>query len=59
MKGWNDMPSRFFNDPPRQTEGSPEFTRIVLMFFGVVLLLGLVSGSIWIAWNLIRHNLVR
>jgi hypothetical protein len=53
------MPRRFFNDPSRQTEGSPEFTRILLLFFGAVLLLGLVSGSIWIAWNLIRLHVLR
>jgi len=52
------MSSRFFNDPPRQTDGSPAFTRMVLMFFGIVLLLGVVSGSIWIAWNLIRLHVL-
>jgi hypothetical protein len=52
------MPTRFFHDPPRQQEGSPEFTRILFLFFGVAALLGLVSGSIWIAWNLIRLHLL-
>jgi hypothetical protein len=53
------MPPRFFNDPPRQQEGSPEFTRILFLFFGVAALLGLVSGSIWIAWTLIRLHVLR
>lgn len=52
------MPPRFFNDPPRQQEASPEFTRLLFLVFGVAVLIGLVTGSIWIAWNLIRLHLL-
>ena len=53
------MPRRH-NDPNRDEDvASPEFTRLVLVGFGVALLIGLVSGSIWIGWNLIRLHVLR
>jgi hypothetical protein len=53
--------SRMFDHDPRRDEdvASPEFTRLLLVAFGIALLLGLVSGSIWIAWNLIRLHVLR
>ena len=54
------MPRPYVNDPHRQRpSGSPEFTRLLFVAFGIVLIIGLVSGSIWIAWNLIRLHLLR
>jgi hypothetical protein len=53
------MPRPISNDPKRQQQvASPEFTRLLFVAFGIVLLLGLVSGSIWIGWNLIRLHLL-
>jgi hypothetical protein len=34
------------------------FMRLYLIAVGVTILLGLVSGSIWIAWNLIRLHVL-
>ena len=54
------MPRPLTNDPKRhQQEASPEFTRLLLVAFGIALLLGLVSGSLWIAWNLVRLHVLR
>jgi hypothetical protein len=54
------MPKPYANDPRRHPQvGSPEFTRLLFVAFGIALLLGLVSGSIWIAWNLIRLHVLR
>jgi hypothetical protein len=33
--------------------------RVYLIAIGVTILLGLVTGSIWIAWNLIRLHVLR
>ena len=53
------MPRRH-NDPHRDDDvASPGLTRLVLVGFGVALLIGLVSGSIWIGWNLIRLHVLR
>jgi hypothetical protein len=35
------------------------FLRGYLIAIGVTILIGLVSGSIWIAWNLIRLHVLR
>ena len=54
------MSRNFDNDPRRDEDiASPEFTRLLFVAFGIALLLGLVSGSIWIAWNLIRLHVLR
>jgi len=54
------MPRAFTNDPKRQQlAASPEFTRLLFVAFGIAMLLGLVTGSIWIAWNLIRLHVLR
>jgi hypothetical protein len=52
------MPKPFVNDPKRhQRDASPEFTRLLLVAFGIAMLLGLASGVVWIGWNLIRLRL--
>jgi hypothetical protein len=33
--------------------------RLYLIAIGITILLGLVTGSIWIAWNLIRLHVLR
>ena len=54
------MPRPLTNDPKRhQQVASPEFTRLLLVAFGIALLLGLVTGSLWITWNLIRLHVLR
>jgi len=54
------MPRPFTNDPKRQQRlASPEFTRMLFVAFGIAMLLGLMSGSIWIVWNLIRLHVLR
>jgi hypothetical protein len=53
------MPKPFANHPRRQQqEASPEFTRLLFVAVGIAMLLGLVSGLVWIAWNLIRLHLL-
>ena len=53
--------SRMFDNDPRREEdvASPAFSRVVFVAFGIALLLGLVSGSLWIVWNLIRVHVLR
>jgi hypothetical protein len=54
------MPRAFTNNPKRQQQvASTEFTRLLFVAFGIAILLGLVTGSIWIAWNLIRLHVLR
>ena len=54
------MSRTFDNDPRREEDvGSPHFTRLLFLAFGTALLLGLVSGAIWIGWNLIRLHVLR
>ena len=54
------MPPRFFNDPPRPQEvTTPAFTRLLFIAFGVAALIGLVTGSIWIAWKLFELHVLR
>ena len=52
--------SRMFRNDSRFDDvvASPEFTRALLVAVGVVLALGLVTGSIWIAWNLVRRHVL-
>ena len=52
------MPKSFANDPRRREQvASPEFTRLLLFAFGIAMLLGVVSGVVWIGWNLLRVRL--
>ena len=53
---------RFSTDeqPPDFDDYAPRsFMRAYLVAIGVTILLGLVSGSIWIVWNLIRAHVLR
>ena len=36
----------------------PDLLRVLLIAFGVALLLGLTSGVVWIAYNLVRVHLL-
>ena len=36
---------------------SPDVTRLLFVAFGTAALVGLVSGTIWIVWNLLRTGL--
>ena len=38
---------------------SPAVGRLLAIAIGVTLLLGLVSGALWIAWNLLRFHVFR
>ena len=40
-----------------EESASPTFTRLLAIAVLVALLLGVVTGSIWIAWNLLRVSL--
>jgi len=45
------MPRRFPDEPVRdQQVASPEFTRLLVVVFGVAASLGLVSGVVWLVW---------
>jgi hypothetical protein len=45
------MPRRFPDEPVRdQQVASPEFTRLLVVAFGVAALLGLMSGLVWFVW---------
>jgi hypothetical protein len=35
------------------------FLRVYLIAIGITILLGLVTGSIWIGWNLFRVHVLR
>jgi hypothetical protein len=48
------------NDPRFDEDiASPDLTRVLFVAFGVALLLGLVSGAVWIVWNLISVHVLR
>ncbi len=53
------MPSSVSNDPKKFDEkvASPGFTQLLFVAFGVAMLLGLVSGAVWIVWNLLKVRL--
>ena len=34
---------------------SPAVSRLVILVFVVAAILGLTTGVIWVAWNLVRH----
>lgn len=51
----------FLNDEPAtdlHDYASPRVLRLYLIAIGITILLGLVSGSIWIGWDLIRLHLL-
>jgi hypothetical protein len=54
------MPRRFGNDPRFDEDvSSPGFTRLLFVAFGVALLVGLVSGVLWIVWKLVEVHVLR
>ena len=45
------MPRRFPDEPVREQHvASPEFTRVLVVMFGVAACIGLLSGLVWLAW---------
>ena len=54
------MPRRFGNDPRFDEDvASPGFTRLLFVAFGIALLVGLVSGVLWIVWKLFEVHVLR
>ena len=52
------MPRPYANDPERLDRAAgPDLVRLLLIGFGIALLLGLVSGLLWVGYNLIRVSL--
>ena len=53
--------ARRFSDDPRFDEdvASPDLTRVLFVAFGVALLVGLVSGVVWIVWKLVSVHVLR
>jgi hypothetical protein len=53
--------SRRFGSDPRFDEdvASRGFTRLLFVAFGVALLIGLVSGVVWILWKLFEVHVLR
>jgi hypothetical protein len=49
------MPRPYANDPRRLDRAlSPDVLRLLLVAFGIVLLVGLTSGAVWIGYHLLR-----
>ena len=45
------MPRRFPDEPVREQHvASSEFTRLLVVAFGVAAAIGLVSGMVWLVW---------
>jgi hypothetical protein len=38
---------------------SPEASRLLFLAFGIAALIGLVTGLIWVGWNLLRIHVFR
>ncbi len=54
------MPRPYANDPHRLDRAAgPDLARVLLIVFGVALLLGLTSGIVWVAYNLLRVPVFR
>ncbi len=50
------MPRRFPDEPGREQHvASPQFTRLLVLAFGVAGSIGLVSGLVWLAWLLLTR----
>jgi hypothetical protein len=51
------MPRPYANDPIRQDKApSSDVVRLVLIACGITVLLGLVTGVLWIGFNLVRYR---
>jgi len=54
------MPRPYANDPQRLDRAlSPGLLRVLLIGFGIALLIGLTSGAVWIAYDLLRLDVFR
>jgi hypothetical protein len=54
------MARRFGNDPRFDEDvASSGFTRLLFVAFGIALLVGLVSGVLWIVWKLFEVHVLR
>ena len=54
------MSRRFGNDPRFDEDVAlPGLTRLLFVAFGVALLVGLVSGVLWILWKLFEVHVLR
>ena len=52
------MPRPFANDRHRHARAAgPDLVRVLLIVFGVALTIGLLSGLVWVGYNLLRVNL--
>jgi len=50
------MPRRFPDEPAReQRVASPEFTRLLVVAFGIAASIGLVCGLVWLVWLLLTR----
>jgi hypothetical protein len=53
------MPRPYANDPIRHDKSpSPDVVRLVLIACGVTILLGFITGAIWIGLNLVRYHVL-
>jgi hypothetical protein len=53
------VPRPYANDPERLDRAAgPDLVKVLLIAFGIALLLGLTSGLIWVAYNLVRVHLL-
>src|SRR5258705_110409 len=56
----DQMPRRFSNDPRFDEDvASPGLTRLLFVAFGIALLVGMVSGVLWILWKLFEVHWLR
>ena len=54
------MARRFGNDPRFDEDvASRDLTRVLFVAFGIALLVGLVSGVLWILWKLFEVHVLR
>jgi hypothetical protein len=54
------MSRRFGNDPRFDEDvASPGLTRLLFVAFGIAMLVGVVSGVLWILWKLFEVNVLR
>jgi hypothetical protein len=54
------MRRSYANDRRRLYKSLPQgASGVILVAFGVALLVGLVTGVVWIAWNLLRLHVFR
>jgi hypothetical protein len=54
------MPRPRAHDPTQTYKSAPGgVMRLLLVAFGVALLVGMVTGLMWVAWNLIRLHVLR